>query len=120
MNASPAPFRWLALAATVAVFASVLVFLSRVGRNADSGPMSAGPVRAETASDQRNWPLFGGTPSRNLVNLVETGMPLTWSVQKGAEKNVKWVAELGSKAYGGPVVYRGKIFVGTNNNNPRN
>jgi outer membrane protein assembly factor BamB len=34
-------------------------------------------------------------------------------------KNVKWVAKLGSQAYGNVVVAGGKVFIGTNNENPR-
>src|SRR5213078_499495 len=34
-------------------------------------------------------------------------------------KNVKWVARLGSQAYGNVVVSGGKVFIGTNNENPR-
>jgi outer membrane protein assembly factor BamB len=34
-------------------------------------------------------------------------------------KNVKWVAKLGSKAYGGPTIAGGRIFVSTNNSSPR-
>jgi outer membrane protein assembly factor BamB len=58
--------------------------------------------------------------SRNLVNLVEKGIPTTWGMKAGAEKNIKWSVPLGSKAYGGPIVTGGKIFIGTNNNAPRN
>ena len=32
---------------------------------------------------------------------------------------VKWRAQLGSRSYAGPIVAGGKIFVGTNNENPR-
>ena len=31
-----------------------------------------------------------------------------------------WKADLGSRSYGGPVVSGGKVYVGTNNENPRN
>src|ERR1051325_11125215 len=34
-------------------------------------------------------------------------------------KNVRWVAKLGSQAYGNPTVSGGKVFVGTNNESPR-
>ena len=34
-------------------------------------------------------------------------------------RNVKWVAKLGSQAYGNAVVAGGKVFIGTNNENPR-
>jgi outer membrane protein assembly factor BamB len=80
-----------------------------------------GTVKADAPkSETRDWPMFGGDLSRNFVNLVEKGVPTTWSVKKGAEKNVKWSADLGSKAYGGPIVAGGKVFVGANNNRPRN
>jgi outer membrane protein assembly factor BamB len=45
------------------------------------------------------------------------GLPTTWDVK--TKKNVKWVAELGSQAYGNPVVAGGMVFVGTNNEGPR-
>lgn len=67
----------------------------------------------------RDWPLFGGTVQRNLVNLQESGLPATWSVEQGKEKNLVWSVALGSKAYGGPVVSGGKIYIGTNNDFPR-
>ena len=47
-------------------------------------------------------------------------MPTDWNVEPGKLKNVKWIADLGTKAYGGPIVSGGKIFIGTNNNVPRN
>jgi outer membrane protein assembly factor BamB len=34
--------------------------------------------------------------------------------------NIKWVVKPGSNAYGGPVIAGGKVFIGTNNENPRN
>ena len=66
------------------------------------------------ASDPGNpeWPMWGGTPDRNMVSTMK-GLPTTWDVK--AKKNVKWVAELGSQAYGNPVVANGMVFVGTNN-----
>ena len=33
--------------------------------------------------------------------------------------NVKWVAKLGSQAYGNTTVSNGKVYVGTNNESPR-
>ena len=65
------------------------------------------------------WPMFGGTPSRNMVNLVDKNIPTTWNAEEGKFKNIKWVAQLGSHSYGGVVVADGKVFVGTNNHNPR-
>jgi outer membrane protein assembly factor BamB len=59
-----------------------------------------------------DWPMWGGTPDRNMLSSMK-GLPTTWDVK--AKKNIKWVAELGSQAYGNPVVANGTVFVGTNN-----
>ena len=56
--------------------------------------------------------MWGGTPDRNMVSSMK-GLPTTWDVK--TKKNVKWVAELGSQAYGNPVVANGVVLVGTNN-----
>ena len=34
-------------------------------------------------------------------------------------ENLKWVAKLGSQSYGNVTVSQGKVFIGTNNENPR-
>jgi outer membrane protein assembly factor BamB len=68
---------------------------------------------AEKATNSDS-PLFGGTPQRNMANLVDSDVPTDWSVEEGKEKGIKWTATLGNKAYGGPVVAGGKVFVGTN------
>jgi outer membrane protein assembly factor BamB len=65
------------------------------------------------------WVMFGGSPSRNMVNPHVKGLPTKWSVDEGDVQNVLWSADLGSKAYGGPVISGGKVFVGTNNQKPR-
>jgi outer membrane protein assembly factor BamB len=77
------------------------------------------PAPGPQAGAGRSWPMFGGTVSRNMVNTVEKGLPESWSIKKGKEANIKWVQKLGSYAYGGPVVAGGKIFIGTNNDVPR-
>jgi outer membrane protein assembly factor BamB len=74
---------------------------------------------ADDAPPAGTWPMFGGTPERNMVNAVDKNIPTEWSVEEGKRKNIKWVADLGNKCYGGPVVADGKVFVGTNNANPR-
>ncbi len=60
--------------------------------------------------------MWGGTPDRNMVSSMK-GLPTEWDVK--TKKNVKWVAELGSQSYGNPVVAGGMVFVGTNNEAPR-
>ena len=59
-----------------------------------------------------DWPMWGGTPDRNMVSKMK-GLPTTWDVK--TKKNVKWVAQLGSQSYGNVVVSGGMVFVGTNN-----
>jgi len=59
-----------------------------------------------------DWPMWGGTPDRNMVSDM-TGLPAEWDVESGM--NIKWVAELGSQSYGNPVVSDGMVFIGTNN-----
>jgi outer membrane protein assembly factor BamB len=67
----------------------------------------------------RDWPMWGGSVARNLVNRVEHNIPESWDATPGQEQNLLWIADLGSKAMGGPVVAGGKIYVCTNNQKPR-
>ena len=60
-----------------------------------------------------DWPCWGGSPDRNMINTDETGIVSDWDVATG--RNVKWAADLGSQSYGNPVIASGKVFVGTNN-----
>jgi outer membrane protein assembly factor BamB len=71
-----------------------------------------------TASDPNtgDWPMWGGTPDRNMVSAMK-GLPTDWDIK--TKKNVKWVADLGSQSYGNPVVAGGFVFVGTNNEGMR-
>jgi outer membrane protein assembly factor BamB len=45
-------------------------------------------------------------------------LPSAWDIQSG--KSIKWKADLGSTSYGNPTIADGKVFLGTNNDNPRN
>src|SRR5918999_4958950 len=69
-------------------------------------------VLVASVSVSADWPMWGGTPSRNMVSPL-TGMPTKWDVKTG--QNVKWMAALGSQSYGNPVVAGGVVLVGTNN-----
>ena len=59
-----------------------------------------------------DWPMWGGTPDRNMISNMK-GLPTSWDVK--AKTNVKWVAALGSQSYGNPIVAGGQVYVGTNN-----
>jgi outer membrane protein assembly factor BamB len=79
-----------------------------------------------TAGD---WPAWGGPDKGRNMYSPEKGLPEKFEpgkFKKGSEdvdmattKNVKWVAKLGSQSYGNVTVAGGKVFVGTNNDTPR-
>ncbi|HNV00502.1 MAG TPA: PQQ-binding-like beta-propeller repeat protein, partial [Verrucomicrobiota bacterium] len=66
-----------------------------------------------TAGDQPQW---GHAWTRNLV-YNETGLPDSFDPASG--RNVKWVADLGTETYSTPVIAGGRVFIGTNNEQPR-
>jgi len=66
-----------------------------------------------SADDQPQW---GQRYSRNMVS-SEAGLPETFDPVTG--KNVKWMVSLGTETYSTPVVSGGRVFIGTNNENPR-
>jgi outer membrane protein assembly factor BamB len=65
----------------------------------------------------QDWPMWGGTPQRNMASAMKN-LPASWDIK--TKKNIKWKAEIGTTSYGNPVVADGKVFVGTNNGNPKN
>lgn len=84
---------------------------------------------AGTAAHAVDWPQWGGNdPGRNMYSPTK-GLPSTFTpgtMKKGTEeidmattKNVKWVTKLGSQSYGNATIANGKVFVGTNNESPR-
>jgi outer membrane protein assembly factor BamB len=81
----------------------------------------AEPMRPDTPGEKANddCPMGGCSWSRNPVNTRDKNIPTEWNTEKGKQKNIKWMAKLGKVSYGGPVIAGGKIFVGTNNDEPR-
>jgi outer membrane protein assembly factor BamB len=65
----------------------------------------------------QDWPMWGGTPQRNMTSSMK-GLPESWDVKNGT--NIRWKAQIGSTSNGNPVVSGGRIFLGTNNEHPRN
>jgi len=65
----------------------------------------------------QDWPMWGGTAQRNMTSAMKN-LPESWDAKNGT--HIKWRAALGSASNGNPVVAGGKIFLGTNNGNPRN
>ena len=72
------------------------------------------PVHSTTrAADQAQW---GQRYSRNMVS-AEKGLPDSFDPEKGT--NVRWTAPLGSQSYCTPIVAGGRVYIGTNNERPR-
>ena len=65
------------------------------------------------AADQPQW---GRAWSRNMVS-DERGLPVSFDPQTG--RNLKWTARLGSETHSSPVVAGGRVYIGTNNEEPR-
>ena len=61
--------------------------------------------------------MFGSAYVRNMVNLTDKNIP---EDPKPDGPDLLWKADLGSRAYGGPVSVAGKVLCGTNNEQPRN
>jgi outer membrane protein assembly factor BamB len=99
-----------------------------------SGVVAATLAAGGLTGHSSDWPRWGGTdPGRDMIS-PETGLPdhFTTStnghidLKPGSEDvdvrgvpNVKWAAKVGSQSYGNVVVAGGKVFIGTNNENPR-
>jgi outer membrane protein assembly factor BamB len=75
----------------------------------------AGPPK----SGKSDLVMFGGTPARNMVNTVARDVAEKPNPLDG--RALLWKAELGSLSLlGTPTIAGGRVFVGTNNNKPRN
>lgn len=70
------------------------------------------PVPAR-AGDQPQW---GQAWSRNMVS-AEKGLPAAFDPKSGL--NIKWSAALGTQTHSSPVIAGGRVYIGTNNGNPR-
>jgi four helix bundle protein len=75
-----------------------------------------------------DWPQWGGKNIRNMYS-PQRGLPDSFGkidfkpgtdeISTNAVKNLKWIAKLGSQSYGNVTVAGGKVFIGTNNEPPR-
>lgn len=65
------------------------------------------------AADQ---PQFGHAWTRNFVS-AERGLPKDFDHRTG--RNVKWSARLGNETHGTPIIANGRVYIGTNNSDPR-
>ncbi len=75
-----------------------------------------------------DWPQWGGQNIRNMYS-PQRGLPDAFGkidfkpgsdeISTNAVKNLKWIAKIGSQSYGNVTVSGGKVFIGTNNEPPR-
>src|SRR5262249_45363220 len=65
------------------------------------------------AADQPQW---GEAWTRNMVS-SERGLPDSFDPATG--RNIKWIAPLGTQSHSTPIVAGGRVFIGTNNEVPR-
>src|ERR1043165_5361796 len=116
MTTYPALKRWLAAGLTCLVIGTAFFFILREGNTTPPSPEVTPGKKGN-----HDWTMYGGTLSRNMVNLDVKNMPVKWvdDDDKLIAKHILWKSDLGSKAYGGPVVAGGRVLIGTNNKNPR-
>lgn len=57
------------------------------------------------------WPMYGGSPGRNMVNAHDTNVLRGFDAEAGLP--VRWKADLGSRIYAQPVVAGGRTMAAT-------
>ena len=70
-------------------------------------------ISSALADDQPQW---GQKFTRNMVS-GETSLPDDFDPATG--KNIKWTVQLGSETWATPIIASGRVFMGTNNDPPR-
>ncbi len=79
-------------------------------------PLILAAVLTSGVAPAADWPQWGQRFSRNMVS-TERGLPDRFDPRTG--ENIKWVARLGTQTYSSPIVANGRVFIGTNNDRPR-
>lgn len=65
---------------------------------------------------ENSWRMFCGGPERNAV-VDGVDLPVEWDMERG--ENIRWSAALGEVTYGTPVLADGRVYVGNDNERPR-
>lgn len=97
-------------------------------RIAQTITISAAALVVTGAAPAQDWPQWGHDETRNMTCDV-TGLPVDFApgefvgatdqIDFSTSHNVRWIAKLGSQSYGNPTVANGRVYVGTNNDSPR-
>lgn len=92
---------------------------------APAGETAPAEDTTETGAGGGDWPEWGRTAKNNMTSPA-TGISIDIDAGEVGDngevegaKGAKWVAKLGSHSYGTPTIYQGRVFVGTNNEEPR-
>ncbi|MSU65716.1 MAG: pyrrolo-quinoline quinone [Opitutus sp.] len=76
----------------------------------------AARLLSPTALPGADQPQWGQRWSRNLVS-EERGLPDSFNPK--TSRNIRWVAKLGTETHSTPIVSGGRVYIGTNNGDPR-
>ncbi|MEW6302096.1 MAG: PQQ-binding-like beta-propeller repeat protein [Verrucomicrobiota bacterium] len=79
-------------------------------------PVVIAAVVATSAARAADQPQWGHAWTRNMVS-PENGLPDSFDPATG--RNVKWMAKLGTETHSTPVIANGRVYIGTNNGEPR-
>jgi outer membrane protein assembly factor BamB len=108
--------RYFVIAGTAAASFAAAILLN--GGRLVMLPLAPAAAADDKSATANGIVMFGHDPTRNMVNATDKNLPDDWDVRQNT--NIKWVAKLGTRAYGGPTISGGKVYVGTNNYGPRN
>ena len=81
-----------------------------------TGLITAFFVTTVATAQGADRPQWGNRHDRNMAS-TEKNLPDSFDLATG--KNVKWSADIGAKTYSTPIIAGGKVFIGTNNERPR-
>jgi outer membrane protein assembly factor BamB len=85
-------------------------------RSMAAGLIGAFLIAGATLAQGADRPQWGNRHDRNMAS-GEKNLPETFNPQSG--KNVRWAVDIGTKTYSTPIIAGGKVFIGTNNDRPR-
>jgi outer membrane protein assembly factor BamB len=74
-------------------------------------------LAAEIRPEKSDQPQWGEAWNRNMVARSARPLPDSFDLETG--RNIKWIAQLGTETHSTPIVSGGRIYIGTNNGEPR-
>ncbi len=78
-----------------------------------TGDSKASAAKKNVTGD---WAMWGGDPSRNMVNLTTpVSIDFEPALEAAKGKKIVYMGRLGSQTYGKPAIASGHVFVGSNN-----